>query len=89
MTRTGWGYDAHRFGGPGPLILCGVEVPSDSGLVGTSDADVALHAVIDAILGATALGDIGELFPSTDPAWHPEHGELPDGRLNVERLLCE
>ena len=69
MTRTGWGYDVHRFGGPGPIILCGVEIDSSVGLFGTSDADVALHAVIDAILGASALGDVGELFPSSDPRW--------------------
>lgn len=69
MTRTGWGHDAHRFGGPGPLVLCGVEVSLDRGLAGTSDADVGLHAVIDAILGASALGDLGELFPSADPRW--------------------
>ncbi len=69
MIRTGWGYDAHRFGGPGPLVLCGVEVSSDHGLIGTSDADVGLHALIDAILGASALGDLGELFPSADPRW--------------------
>lgn len=67
--RVGWGYDAHRFGGPGPLKLCGIEVSSDRGLVGTSDADVALHAVIDALLGAAARGDLGELFPSDEPRW--------------------
>jgi 2-C-methyl-D-erythritol 2,4-cyclodiphosphate synthase len=67
--RVGWGYDAHRIGGSGPIRLCGVDVPSDVGLLGTSDGDVALHAVIDAILGAAALGDIGELFPSGDPEW--------------------
>ena len=70
MTRVGWGFDAHRFGSSDPLMLCGVEVPSGPGLVATSDGDVALHAVIDSILGAAALGDLGEHFPSSDPRWH-------------------
>jgi 2-C-methyl-D-erythritol 2,4-cyclodiphosphate synthase len=69
VTRVGWGFDAHRFGIGGPLRLCGVEVDADRSLEGTSDGDVALHAVIDALLGAAALGDIGELFPSSDPRW--------------------
>ncbi len=86
MTRTGWGYDAHRFGGVGPLVLCGVEVSSDRGLIGTSDADVGLHAVIDAILGASALGDLGELFPSADPQWaEADSAEL----LAIARALVE
>lgn len=68
-TRFGIGYDAHRFGGPGPVILCGVAIDNEVGLEGTSDADVATHAVCDAILGAAALGDIGMHFPSSDPAW--------------------
>lgn len=69
MSRTGWGYDAHRLGGPGPLTLCGVEIVASGGLIGTSDGDVAVHAVIDAMLGAAALGDTGEHFPSSDPRW--------------------
>lgn len=68
-TRFGIGYDAHRFGGPGPVILCGVSIDHESGLVGTSDADVATHAVCDAILGAAGIGDLGTHFPSSDPAW--------------------
>ena len=68
-ARVGFGYDAHRFGGPGPVTLCGVEIQHDTGLVGTSDADVASHAVCDAILGAAAIGDIGMHFPSDDPQW--------------------
>ena len=68
-TRIGWGYDAHRLGGPGPLRLGGVDIETTYGLIGTSDADVAIHAVIDAILGASAQGDIGDLFPSSDPEW--------------------
>lgn len=69
MSRTGFGYDAHRLGGEGPLVLGGVEIAPDGGLVGTSDADVAIHAAIDALLGAAALGDIGDHFPSSDPSW--------------------
>lgn len=66
--RIGWGFDAHRFGGPGPLKLGGVMV-SDQGLAGTSDGDVLAHAVADGLLGAAALGDLGSYFPSDDPAW--------------------
>ncbi len=69
MYRTGLGYDSHRFAEDRPLVLCGVEIPSDVGLAGHSDADVALHAVTDAILGALGEGDIGENFPDTDPQW--------------------
>jgi len=61
------GYDSHRFGGDGPLKLGGVEIPHDCGLIGHSDADAALHAITDAILGAAGGGDIGDLFPDTDP----------------------
>lgn len=64
--RIGSGYDVHRLVENRPLFLCGVEVPHDSGLLGHSDADVALHALMDALLGAAALGDIGKLFPDTD-----------------------
>ncbi|HEX9854466.1 MAG TPA: 2-C-methyl-D-erythritol 2,4-cyclodiphosphate synthase [Acidimicrobiia bacterium] len=70
MIRTGWGYDAHRFGGDGPLVLCGVIVASERGLAGTSDGDAAAHALTDAILGASGLGDIGDHFASSDPRWH-------------------
>lgn len=86
VSRTGWGFDAHRFGGSGPVTLCGVEVSSDFGLVGTSDADVALHAVIDAILGASAQGDLGELFPSSDPRWR---GADSKELLDVARSTVE
>lgn len=68
-TRFGIGYDAHRFGGPGPVVLCGIDIEHAMGLEGTSDADVATHAVCDAILGAAALGDLGMHFPSSDPTW--------------------
>ena len=67
--RIGHGYDVHRLVAGRPLVLGGVTVPSDLGLDGHSDADVLTHAVIDAILGAAALGDIGALFPDTDAEW--------------------
>ncbi|MFW2339977.1 MAG: 2-C-methyl-D-erythritol 2,4-cyclodiphosphate synthase [Acidimicrobiia bacterium] len=67
--RVGWGYDVHAFGGLGPLLLAGVVIDPDRGLVGTSDADVVAHAVADALLGASSLGDLGMLFPSSDPRW--------------------
>ena len=66
--RIGHGYDAHRLTEGRRLILGGVEIPFDKGLLGHSDADVLLHALADAILGAAALGDIGHLFPDNDPA---------------------
>ena len=66
-SRVGFGYDAHRFGGEGPVILAGVSIDHVMGVIGTSDADVASHAVCDALLGAGALGDLGEHFPSDDP----------------------
>jgi 2-C-methyl-D-erythritol 2,4-cyclodiphosphate synthase len=65
--RCGIGYDSHRFGGDGPLILGGVEIPGEQSLKGHSDADVVAHAVTDALLGAAGLGDIGEHFPDDDP----------------------
>jgi 2-C-methyl-D-erythritol 2,4-cyclodiphosphate synthase len=67
--RIGQGFDVHRFCAGRPLRLCGVTLPSDVGLEGHSDADVALHAVVDAILGALGAGDIGHHFPPTDPRW--------------------
>ena len=67
--RIGHGYDVHRLTEGRKLILCGVEIPFEKGLDGHSDADVAVHAVMDALLGAAALGDIGHLFPDTDPQY--------------------
>ena len=67
MTRFGFGYDIHRFAPDRKLILGGVPIPSELGLLGHSDADVLLHAICDALLGAAALGDIGQHFPDTDP----------------------
>ena len=67
--RIGFGYDSHRFEDGRRLVLGGVEFPGETGLKGHSDADVLVHAVIDALLGAAALGDIGSHFPDTDPKW--------------------
>lgn len=67
--RIGHGYDVHRLVTGRKLILGGVEIPYEKGLVGHSDADVLVHALMDALLGAAALGDIGKLFPDTDPAY--------------------
>jgi 2-C-methyl-D-erythritol 2,4-cyclodiphosphate synthase len=66
--RVGIGHDTHRLGQGGPLRLGGIDIPHDCHAIGHSDADVLLHAITDALLGAAALGDIGELFPDTDPA---------------------
>ncbi|SRR6266550_3870301 len=68
--RVGIGYDSHRFAAGRKLILGGVEIAHAQGLAGHSDADVVAHALIDAVLGAAGLGDIGSLFPSSDPQWH-------------------
>ena len=67
--RIGHGYDSHRFDPDRPLILGGVAIPDSPGLAGHSDADALLHAAIDALLGAAALGDIGGHFPDSDPRW--------------------
>ena len=69
VSRTGSGFDVHAFAGNGPIMLGGVSVAHDRGLAGHSDADVALHAITDALLGAAALGDIGDHFPPSDPKW--------------------
>ncbi len=67
--RVGMGYDVHKLTENRKLILGGVEIPYEKGLLGHSDADVLLHAIMDALLGAAALGDIGKHFPDTDPAY--------------------
>ena len=67
--RIGQGFDVHALAAGRPLIIGGVTIPYERGLLGHSDADVLLHAIIDALLGAAALGDIGRLFPDTDPAY--------------------
>ncbi|MBT8462009.1 MAG: 2-C-methyl-D-erythritol 2,4-cyclodiphosphate synthase [Gemmatimonadetes bacterium] len=67
--RVGIGYDSHRFASGRPLVLGGVRVPDHDGLTGHSDGDAVAHALIDALLGASALGNIGEHFPDSDPRW--------------------
>lgn len=87
MTRFGMGYDVHRLVEGRKLILGGVDVPFEKGLLGHSDADVLLHAISDALLGAAALGDIGRHFPDTDPRY-----EGADSRkllAHVRELLTE
>lgn len=74
--RTGMGFDVHAFSGEGPIMLGGVEVPHNRGLAGHSDADVVLHAITDALLGAAGLGDIGEHFPPSDPRWKGAQSSL-------------
>src|SRR6202035_4939659 len=78
--RVGMGHDTHRLAEGRPLILGGVRIEHARGLVGHSDADVVLHAVADALLGAAGLGDIGEHYPDSDPQWHA---------LDSARLLRE
>jgi len=69
VSRTGLGFDVHAFAGEGPIVMGGVEIPHDKGLAGHSDADVVLHAITDALLGAAGEGDIGQHFPPSDPQW--------------------
>lgn len=76
MFRIGSGHDSHRLEAGYLLILGGVTVPFERGLVGHSDADVVLHAVTDALLGAVGLGDIGDSYPDTDPRWKNANSQL-------------
>ena len=69
VSRTGMGFDVHGYAGDGPVMLGGIAIPHSRGLAGHSDADVVLHAITDALLGAAGLGDIGEHFPPADPQW--------------------
>ncbi|NOZ73870.1 MAG: 2-C-methyl-D-erythritol 2,4-cyclodiphosphate synthase [FCB group bacterium] len=69
QSRTGLGYDVHALAAGHALIIGGVEIPYEKGSVGHSDGDALIHAVVDALLGAAALGDIGQFFPSDDPTW--------------------
>jgi len=69
ISRSGTGFDVHALEGPGPLIMGGITIEHPQGLAGHSDADVVLHAITDALLGAAALGDIGQHFPPSDPQW--------------------
>ena len=82
MPRIGHGYDVHRLTEGRALVLGGVAIPYEKGLLGHSDADVLLHAISDALLGAAALGDIGHLFPDSDPAY-----EGADSRVLLRRVV--
>jgi 2-C-methyl-D-erythritol 2,4-cyclodiphosphate synthase len=98
-VRVGIGYDAHRFAAGRGLVLGGVEIPHERGLAGHSDADVLTHAVIDALLGAAGLGDLGTLFPPDEERWRDAHsldlltvalGNLHGRTANVDAtLICE
>jgi 2-C-methyl-D-erythritol 2,4-cyclodiphosphate synthase len=98
-VRVGVGYDAHRFESGRRLVLGGVEIPHDRGLGGHSDADVLLHAVIDAILGAAGEGDLGSLFPPNEEQWRDANsldlltvalGRVSGRVVNVDAtLICE
>ncbi|MBR5700012.1 MAG: 2-C-methyl-D-erythritol 2,4-cyclodiphosphate synthase [Bacteroidales bacterium] len=79
--KIGNGYDVHALAPGLPMWLGGVQIPSDRGFVAHSDGDVAIHALCDAILGALALGDIGHLFPDTDPAWKGIDSKLLLGKV--------
>lgn len=83
MFRTGLGFDSHRFVDGRPLILGGQTIPFGRGLAGHSDADAVAHALTDAILGAAAAGDIGQLFPDSDPQWKDANS------LTLLRQACE
>jgi 2-C-methyl-D-erythritol 2,4-cyclodiphosphate synthase len=97
--RVGIGYDSHRFAEGERLVIGGVEIEHDRGLTGHSDADVLTHAVIDALLGACGLGDLGELFPPDEEEWRDADsidmlrvalGRLPGAVANVDvTLICE
>ena len=76
VPRTGMGFDVHAFDGEGPIMLGGIAVPHSRGLAGHSDADVVLHAITDAVLGAAGLGDIGEHFPPSDAQWKGASSDL-------------
>jgi 2-C-methyl-D-erythritol 2,4-cyclodiphosphate synthase len=98
-VRVGIGYDAHRFASGRRLMLGGVEIPHEQGLEGHSDADVVIHAVIDALLGAAGLGDLGTLFPPEEERWGGADsmdllrvalGNLPGRTVNVDAtVVCE
>lgn len=97
--RVGTGYDSHRLADGESLVIGGVEIEHDRGLAGHSDADVLTHAVIDAILGACGLGDIGELFPPSEEQWRDADsidmlrvvvGRVPGAVVNVDvTVICE
>ncbi|AOT07155.1 2-C-methyl-D-erythritol 2,4-cyclodiphosphate synthase [Pseudoalteromonas luteoviolacea] len=82
MFRIGHGFDVHKFGGQGPLIICGEKIEFEHGFIAHSDGDVAVHALCDALLGAVALGDIGKHFPDTDSEF-----ENIDSRILLRRVI--
>jgi 2-C-methyl-D-erythritol 4-phosphate cytidylyltransferase/2-C-methyl-D-erythritol 2,4-cyclodiphosphate synthase len=87
-TRTGLGFDVHQFCPGDSVTICGVEIPFDQSLLGHSDADVGLHAITDAVLGAIGAGDIGMHFPPSDPQWKGEPSDTfirHAGNLVIER----
>lgn len=100
MFRTGIGYDVHQLAEGLPLWLGGVQIPHSKGLVGHSDADVLIHAICDALLGAAAMGDIGKHFPDSDPAYKGIDSKILLGKVcellrdkgytigNVDAILC-
>jgi 2-C-methyl-D-erythritol 2,4-cyclodiphosphate synthase len=99
MTPVGIGYDSHRFAEGRRLVLGGVEIEHERGLAGHSDADVLAHAVIDALLGAAGVGDVGTLFPDDDERWRDADsidllrtavGTVPGRIVNIDAtLICE
>ncbi|KZN48636.1 2-C-methyl-D-erythritol 2,4-cyclodiphosphate synthase [Pseudoalteromonas luteoviolacea] len=82
MFRIGHGFDVHKFGGQGPLVICGEKIGYHQGFIAHSDGDVAVHALCDALLGALALGDIGKHFPDTDNEF-----EDIDSRILLRRVM--
>ena len=84
MIRIGHGYDVHRFGGEGPLVIAGVSIDYEQGFIAHSDGDVAIHALCDALLGALALGDIGKHFPDTSAEFTGI-----DSRILLRRVMQE
>ncbi|KJZ03640.1 MULTISPECIES: 2-C-methyl-D-erythritol 2,4-cyclodiphosphate synthase [Pseudoalteromonas] len=82
MIRIGHGFDVHKFGGAGPLTICGEKIPYEQGFIAHSDGDVAIHALCDALLGALALGDIGKHFPDTASEF-----ENIDSRILLRRVM--
>ncbi|NOU51657.1 2-C-methyl-D-erythritol 2,4-cyclodiphosphate synthase [Pseudoalteromonas sp. JBTF-M23] len=84
MIRIGHGFDVHKFGGEGPLTVCGEKIPYVQGFIAHSDGDVAIHALCDALLGALALGDIGKHFPDTSQ----EFADI-DSRILLRRVVSQ
>jgi len=82
MIRIGHGFDVHKFGGEGPLTICGEKIPFEQGFIAHSDGDVAIHALCDALLGAVALGDIGKHFPDTSAEF-----ENIDSRILLRQVM--